>query len=190
MRHANPGWVLCTIIAACIGIIESARAQDVLYTWSQGGWNGGGEVTGSFIINDNFPTVDGLTGANALVSFQAQWSGNLYSQPYAWTLADIQRAPSYITWGIPNNVLLDMQIEPGVGPVVYDPFDFPAVIADYRPGSIDPPGQSEPYIYSTEGLTSSIVVLPEPGVARMFLLVALPVLLLRRWRRFFGQNQM
>jgi len=189
MRHAKPGWTLWAIIAACLAMIESARGQEVLFTWSQGGWNGGGEVTGSFIINDNAPSLDGLTGANALVSFQAQWSGNIYSQPYTWTLADIQTSPSQITWGIGNNSLIDMQIEPGVGPVEYEPFDSPPVIEDGRAGAIDPPGQEGPFIYSTEGIISTTMVLPEPGIAQMFLGLALTVLLLRGWRRFFGQNQ-
>lgn len=182
MRYAKPGWMLCAIVGACVGIIGSARAQDVLFTWSDGPWTGGGEITGSLIVNDSFPyppgSQTGFVGNNALVSFQAHWTGNLYSQPYDWTLAGILASDSQFVWDVQHNALNEMQLYPGgaANVVEYTPELY---IEDDRPGAIDPPGFQIPQYEELGTFSSTTEVLPEPGITQMFLGLAVPVLLLR-----------
>lgn len=187
MRYAKPRWMLYAIIGACIGIFESARATEIEYMWSQGGFNGGGEVTGSFIVNDSTPTQTGFLGQEALVSFQAHWSGNIYSQPFDWGLADVSLSSgSQFTWDPQDNVLLQMALQMN-GPVFYDAFI--PLIEDLRPGAVDPAGYDIPQYYGTGPLSSTIGVVPDGGNALLLLGLALPVLFLSRERRFLGENR-
>jgi hypothetical protein len=65
-------------------------AGAVPFTFSQGGWPGGGEITGNFDINFDYPTATpGVLYVEALTSFDAHWSGNIYTQPYDWGLSDV-----------------------------------------------------------------------------------------------------
>jgi hypothetical protein len=80
-------WVVVGLLV-CAFVPKSAFA--ISYTFSEGNWPGGGEITGSFDIDLDHSTVTpGFLYTDALNSFSAHWSGNIYSQPYDWDLSQV-----------------------------------------------------------------------------------------------------
>ena len=178
MSNSKSRRVIAAIAVACMSVIESAHAIEIQYTFSQEGWLGGGEVTGNFIIDENHPTQTGLLGSEALISFQAHWSGNTYTQPFDWRPDNVS-----IVWAPQNHELVDMELGSvttlGVIPF-YSPFV--GLIWDERLGHIDPPTGEEGRYRTGEGLVSSIEAVPDGGNTFMLLGLALPVLFLTKCR--------
>jgi hypothetical protein len=152
-------------------------ALAVPFTFSQAGWPGGGEITGAFNIDFNHSTVSpGTLYVEALTSFSAHWSGNIYSQPYDWGLASV--SPSDFAFSIDSGQLLSMTLG---GDVYYDP-TLP-LIWDFRPTAVnispDPrfPGQ----YYGTGPFILTPAPVPEPSDT--FLLLSMVLLLFGFARR-------
>jgi len=81
-RFASVGLLFLTLT------VSSAFA--VPYRFSQAGWPGGGEITGTFDIDLDYPTLNpGNLYVEALTSFDCHWTGNIYSQPYDWSLNQV-----------------------------------------------------------------------------------------------------
>jgi len=66
----------------------------------------------------------------ALTSFSAHWSGNIYSQPYNWDLASV--SPNAFAFSIDSDQLIGMTLG---GDVYYDPA-LP-LIWDFRPTAVN-----------------------------------------------------
>jgi hypothetical protein len=124
--------------SVAIGLLALAltaiQAGAVPFTFSQGGWPGGGEITGSFDLNFDCPTpTPGILYVDALTDFSAHWSGNLYTQPYDWSLTDVNND---FVFGIGGEAIIVMTLG-GVGPdSVYYDATLP-LIWDDRPSHID-----------------------------------------------------
>jgi hypothetical protein len=107
----------------------------------------------------------------ALTSFSAHWSGNIYSQPYDWGLASV--SPSDFAFSIDSEQILGMTLG---GDVYYDP-SLP-LIWDFRPTAVnispDPrfPGQ----YYGTGPFILTATAIPEPNDTFLLLAIVLSFL--------------
>jgi len=119
------------LLAAFFG---AASARATSFTFSQGGWTGGGEITGSFDIDLTVPTpfLDSLY-VTALTSFQAHWSGNIYTQPFDWGLSDVN---GDFQFSRDRENIVTMTIGEFAGSPVYYDATLP-LIWDFRPSAID-----------------------------------------------------
>jgi hypothetical protein len=124
----NCSWVSIGLLAFAL-ITKPALA--VPFTFSEAGWPGGGEITGSFDIDFNHSTLSpGTLYADALTSFSAHWSGSIYSQPFDWDLASV--SPSTFAFSIGSDQLIDMTLD---GDVYYD--STLPLVWDFRPTAIN-----------------------------------------------------
>lgn len=100
------------------------------YTFSEGNWPGGGEITGSFDIDlDHSTATPGLLYCDALTSFSAHWSGSIYSQSYDWDLSQV--SSTYFLFSIADGRTFDMVLG---GDVEYD--SGVHLVWDFRPSAV------------------------------------------------------
>lgn len=166
--------LICAVIIVCFGIRECARATEIQYSFERGGWTGGGDLTGSFVINENYPTQTGFLGNQALISFHAHWSGNIYTQPFNWGLKDVGAFGTGFAWNVQTQSLFSMSMGTvATNSVWCDPF-LP-LLWDQRPGHIDANPDEEGRYSTTAPFITSIEVVPDGG--NTIGLLAIPVAL-------------
>jgi hypothetical protein len=161
-------------VAVCLLICAFApkSAYAIPYTFSEGNWPGGGEITGGFDIDLDYSTVTpGLLYADALTSFSAHWSGNIYSQPYDWDLRQVSSV--YFLFSLSDGRTFDMVLG---GDVQYD--SDVHLVWDFRPtATVIGPDSTLAQYYGTGPLVFSRAnSVPDAAPTAPLLVVALVAL--------------
>lgn len=173
-----------TLLVGLITLISSpANAIEYECDFSQSGWIGGGEITGSFVIDNSVPTQTGLLGQNALLTFQAHWTGNTYTQPFDWGINDLHQGLALV-WDPNQLAVVDLVLGETIGMDIvpyYDAFNEDGgLIWDDRSGHVDP-GTGELDRYRTmDPLIASVRAVPDGGNTLVLLAFVLPLLALAK----------